>query len=65
MLTVGRKEGEQMVIVTPDNQEITVIVHALTSSSVRVSIAAPSSHKIFRSEVYVRAKEIQDVARGN
>ena len=50
MLALTRKEGESLIIKTPDNQEIKVILTRYRDAQTEVGIEAPDDHLILREE---------------
>ena len=61
MLVLGRRLGEEIVIIPPDGREIVVRLE-LHGSILRVGINADTDVKVFRREVW---DKIQDTAASN
>ena len=50
MLVLTRKEGESLIIKTPDNKEIKVTLTKYLGDKTHVGIDAPANYIIFREE---------------
>lgn len=54
MLILSRKNGESVVIVSPQGTSIEVLVTKVDYNQAKIGINAPADFKIFRKEIYDR-----------
>ena len=54
MLVLSRKNGESVVIVSPQGTSIEVLVTKIDYNQAKIGINAPADFKIFRREIYDR-----------
>ena len=54
MLVLSRKNGESVIIVSPQGTSIEVLVTKVDYNQAKIGINAPADFKIFRKEIYDR-----------
>ena len=54
MLNLTRRIGERILIVTPNGEELEIVVTDMSHDGVKLGIAAPMRYTIFRSELLER-----------
>lgn len=52
MLVLSRKNGESVIIVSPQGTSIEVLVTKVDYNQAKIGINAPADFKIFRKEIY-------------
>lgn len=59
MLVLSRKNGESVIIVSPQGTSIEVLVTKVDYNQAKIGIDAPADFKIFRREIYDQVKHSQ------